>query len=129
MQQWGFSGAAAHVIVLAMVVLPLTFVTIVFAELVPKMIALHNNEWVVLRLSPIMRVLSWAVHPVVWITEAVVRAVMKLLPHQGQTPSGRGVNGCTSCGRPWRWRAPRSSSAPRGENRLVGGADVHPSCP
>jgi putative hemolysin len=63
-------------------------VTIVFAELVPKMIALHNNEWVVLRLSPVMRVLSWAVYPVVWITEAVVRAVMKLLPHQGQMHSG-----------------------------------------
>jgi putative hemolysin len=86
-QQWGLSETVAHVIVVAMVVLPLTFVTIVFAELVPKMIALHNNEWVVLRLSPIMRLLSWAVYPVVWITEAVVKVVLKLL-HKGQAQSG-----------------------------------------
>src|SRR5512137_1497758 len=48
LQQWGLSGTLAHIVALAMLVVPLTFVTIVFAELVPKMIALHNNEWVVL---------------------------------------------------------------------------------
>lgn len=87
-QQWGLSETLADVVVLGMVVIPLTFVTIVFAELVPKMIALHNNEWVVLHLSPIMRIFSRAIHPVVWVTEASVKAIVKLLPHQTQMQSG-----------------------------------------
>ena len=87
-QQWGLSETLADVIVLAMLVIPLTFVTIVFAELVPKMFALQNNEWVVLRLSPIMKVLSRVAHPVVWITEGTVTAVVRLLPHHTRGETG-----------------------------------------
>jgi putative hemolysin len=87
-EQWGLSKTLADVVVLAMLVIPLTFVTIVFAELVPKMIALHNNEWVVLRLSPIMRILSQVAHPVVAVIEGTVKAVVHLLPHQSHTESG-----------------------------------------
>jgi putative hemolysin len=83
-EQWGLSKTLADVVVLAMLVIPLTFVTIVFAELVPKMIALHNNEWVLLRLSPIMRILSRAAYPVVWIIEGTVKAVVSLLPHHAR---------------------------------------------
>jgi len=87
-QQWGLSKTPADVVALVILVVPLTFVTIVFAELVPKMIALHNNDWVVLRLSPPMRVLSRLAYPIVWITEATVKGVVRLLPHQGGAPSG-----------------------------------------
>jgi len=87
-QQWGLSEALADVLVLAMLVIPLTFVTIVFAELVPKMFALQNNEWVVLRLSPIMKVLSRGAHPVVWVTESTVKAVVHLLPHHTRAETG-----------------------------------------
>jgi putative hemolysin len=87
-QQWGLSETLADVIVLAMLVIPLTFVTIVFAELVPKMFALHNNEWVVLRLSPIMKVLSRVAHPVVWVTEGTVKAVVRLLPGHARAETG-----------------------------------------
>ena len=87
-QQWGLSETLADVIVLAMLVIPLTFLTIVFAELVPKMIALHNNEWVVLRLSPAMRILAQVAHPVVAVIEGAVKAVMSLLPHQTGTQTG-----------------------------------------
>jgi putative hemolysin len=87
-EQWGLSRTLAHIVVLAMLVIPLTFVTIVFAELVPKMIALHNNEWVVLRLSPIIRVLSRVAHPVVAVIEGTVKTVVNLLPHQNRAESG-----------------------------------------
>jgi len=87
-QQWGLSETLADVIVLAMLVIPLTFVTIVFAELVPKMFALQNNEWVVLRLSPVMKVLSRVAHPVVWVTEGTVKAVVRLLPHHARAETG-----------------------------------------
>jgi putative hemolysin len=88
LQQQGLSETLADVVALVMLVVPLTFVTIVFAELVPKMVALHHNEWVVLRLSPIMRILSRVAHPVVWITEGTVKAVMSLLPHHARAQTG-----------------------------------------
>jgi putative hemolysin len=84
-QQLGISETLADVLVLALLVIPLTFVTIVFAELVPKMIALRNNEWVVLRLSPPMRVLSRIAHPVVVVIEATVKGVVALLPGRVKT--------------------------------------------
>jgi putative hemolysin len=83
-QQWGLSKTWADIAALVILVVPLTFVTIVFAELVPKMVALHNNEWVILRLSPLMRVLSRLAYPVIWITEGTVKAVVGLLPHHAR---------------------------------------------
>ncbi|MCU0915804.1 MAG: hemolysin family protein [Planctomycetes bacterium] len=88
LEQWGLSPTLADIVALVLLVVPLTFVTIVFAELVPKMIALHNNEWVVLRLSPVMKVLSRVAYPVVWITEATVKAIVDLLPRQTRAESG-----------------------------------------
>jgi putative hemolysin len=84
-QQWGLSETLADVLVLALLIIPLTFVTIIFAELVPKIIALRNNEWVVLRLSPPMRVLSRVAHPVIVVIEGTVKAVIRLLPGQAKS--------------------------------------------
>ncbi len=86
--RWGISQTFSSVLVIALLVIPLTFVTIVFAELVPKMIALNNKEWVVLRLSPFMKVLSQIVHPVVSVIEASVKAVISLLPRQSRAEAG-----------------------------------------
>jgi putative hemolysin len=88
LQQLGLSGTLADIVALVVLVVPLTFVTIVFAELVPKMIALHNNEWVVLRLSPLMRILAQAAHPVVWLIEGTVKTVVSLLPHHSRAQTG-----------------------------------------
>jgi putative hemolysin len=88
LRQWGLSKTLADIVALAVLVVPLTFVTIVFAELVPKMIALHHNEWVVLRLSPIMRILARAAYPVVWLIEGSVKAVIRLLPHPSRAQTG-----------------------------------------
>lgn len=87
-EAWGLSRVTADVLVLALLVIPLTYVTIVFAELVPKMVALHNNEWVVLRLSPVMRVLSQVARPVVFVIEFTVKAVVNLLPRQTRSDAG-----------------------------------------
>ena len=79
LQQLGLSEGWAEVLTVALLVIPLTFVTIIFAELVPKMVALRNNEWVVLRLSPTMRILSRIGHPVVSLIEAAVKALVNLV--------------------------------------------------
>lgn len=86
--RWGISQTFSHMLVIAILVIPLTFVTIVFAELVPKMIALNNKEPVMLRLSPVMKVLSQIAHPVVSVIEAAVKAVVSLLPRQSRTEAG-----------------------------------------
>ena len=62
---------------LALVVLPLTVVTIIAGELVPKVFALRNAEWVVLRLSPAMRGFAALVWPAVWLFETVVKGITR----------------------------------------------------
>ena len=66
------SQATAEFLALALMVVPLTIVTIVVGELIPKVFALRNKEWVCLRLSPLMMGFSFVVWPVVWLLENVV---------------------------------------------------------
>ncbi len=72
----GMSAGWAEAFSVAMVVLPLIFVTIIFGELVPKVFALRNKEWVCLKLSPLMRRLVAAFRPLVWLLEATVRRIV-----------------------------------------------------
>jgi putative hemolysin len=72
----GVAQGTAEFIALSAVVLPLTVVTIIFGELIPKVFALRNAEWVCLRLSPFMRWFAFSVWPAVWLFETVVTAVM-----------------------------------------------------
>jgi putative hemolysin len=71
----GWSPAWAEVGALALVVIPLTALTIMFGELVPKVFAINNAEWVCLKLSPPMRAFSTLVWPAVWLFEAGVMAI------------------------------------------------------
>ena len=75
-QLFGLSSSVAEVLAIAAVVAPLTVVTIIFGELIPKVFALRNKEWVCLRLSPPMQWFVFAVWPVVWALEAVVTGLM-----------------------------------------------------
>ncbi len=74
LQQWfALPRRLADMLAVALVVLPLSFVTIVFAELTPKTFALKNKEWVVLKFSPVMRVLYAFLFPIVRIMETLVK--------------------------------------------------------
>jgi putative hemolysin len=72
----GFSRASSEILAIALVVAPLTIFTIILGELVPKVFALRNKEWVCLKLSPPMRWFSYAVWPAVWFLETVVRGIV-----------------------------------------------------
>ena len=72
----GLSSAASAILAIALIVLPLTFFTILFGELVPKVFSLRNKEWVCLRLSPVMRWFCFSVWPAVWLFEAAVTTLM-----------------------------------------------------
>jgi putative hemolysin len=79
LQSFGLSPATANVLAIIVVVLPLTGVTIVGGELLPKLFALRNKEWVCLRLSPMIKIFARSVWPVVWALEASASGLMNLL--------------------------------------------------
>lgn len=76
--RFGLSAGWSDALALALIVLPLSAASIVFAELVPKMIALQDPERVVLRLSTGFRWLSAAFYPAIWFFEVVVKAITGL---------------------------------------------------
>jgi len=80
LQELGISPVLAAPLAIAAVVVPLTVVTIVLGELVPKVFSLRNKEWVCLRLSPVMSWMARSVWPVVWCLE---KSVM-LITHWGE---------------------------------------------
>lgn len=74
LQEWlSIPKRLADALSVAVVVVPLSFITIVFAELTPKTFAIKNKEFVTLKFSPIMRVLYSILSPIVHIMEAMVR--------------------------------------------------------
>ena len=73
----GFSPTASSIVAIALVAVPLTIVTIMLGELVPKVFAMRNKEWVCLRLSPLMRWFSLSVWPAVWVFQTMVNAMMR----------------------------------------------------
>jgi putative hemolysin len=59
------------------VIVPLSAFTIIFGELVPKVFAIENKEWVCLRLAPVMRAFAWAIWPVAHFFEWCVLSVLR----------------------------------------------------
>jgi len=82
----GLSPHVAHAVALACFVVPLSAVTIVVGELIPKVLALKNPDWICTALSPLMWAFSLIVYPAVvlleWLTTTLVRVVERLLPQQ-----------------------------------------------
>ena len=76
----------ANALAVIIVVLPLSFVTIVFAELTPKTFALKNKEWVVLSFSPMMRHLYRILYPIVRVMEAIVNMLTKKTVRKNTDP-------------------------------------------
>jgi putative hemolysin len=74
----GLSPTLASVLAIALVVAPLTAVTIVLGELVPKLFALRHKEWVCLTLSPLMRFFCISMAPLVWMLESSASGLMDL---------------------------------------------------
>ncbi len=78
LRQLGLSVTTAKIIAIAAVVVPLTVVTIILGELVPKVFALRNREWVCLQLSPLMEWFAFLVWPAVWFLESSTSLIVRL---------------------------------------------------
>jgi putative hemolysin len=75
---WGVPESVSQILAIAIVVVPLTIVTIVGGELVPKVFALRNKELVCLTLSPILEWFAVSVKPAVWFLENSVTWIMRI---------------------------------------------------
>jgi putative hemolysin len=73
----GVSPVLIDPLAIIIVAVPLTVVTIIFGELIPKIFGLRNKEWVCLRLSPLMSWLAATLWPVVWLVEKPVMFIMR----------------------------------------------------
>jgi len=75
----GLSKNFAEFLSLVTLIVPLSAFTIIFAELIPKIFAIKNSEWVILKLSKIMMYFSYIANPVVSCMENIVKAAIKFI--------------------------------------------------
>lgn len=80
--QWG-----AKILALTCFVVPLSCFIIVFAELVPKVFAINNKDWVCLNFSPFMKLLYQGALPIVILFERLVKAIISVGRKHWNPPS------------------------------------------
>jgi len=74
--RFAFTEGGAQALGIVMFVLPLSFVTIVFGELVPKVFAIENKEFILLAFSPFFRGLYLVCYPLLFVFELVIKAAL-----------------------------------------------------
>lgn len=74
--RYGIAEGAAEALGLVLLVLPLSFVTIIFGELVPKVFAIENKEFILLSLSPFFRGLYLLFYPLLFVFELIIKGVL-----------------------------------------------------
>lgn len=77
---WGVPMAWAEEIAFGAIVIVVTFVTLIFGELVPKRIALNNAEPLAILVAPVMRGFATLMTPFVWLLRGTVDVVLRLTP-------------------------------------------------
>lgn len=77
---YGLPPRYAEEIAYGIVVLIITFVSLIIGELIPKRVALLHAETLALRVAPIMRLFATATAPLVWMLRIAVNAFLKILP-------------------------------------------------
>lgn len=79
-----WAGQYAHTIALVLVVLLITYLSLILGELVPKRLALQHAETVATFVAPIMRQISRLSAPVVWFLTTSTEVVLRLLGQHRQ---------------------------------------------
>ena len=69
----------ADFLALAIIVIPLSAITIIAGELIPKVLAIKNAEFFCTLLSPMMWLFTLLVYPAVWVLEGVTKGFVLLV--------------------------------------------------
>ncbi|MCA9829939.1 MAG: hemolysin family protein [Dehalococcoidia bacterium] len=78
-ESWGLSPRAADTLSVAVVVLGVTYLSLIIGELVPKRVALANPEALATRVALPMKLLSTAGAPAILVLSASTNAVLRVL--------------------------------------------------
>ena len=82
--EFGIPAAAANEVGVGLVVVGITYLSLIVGELVPKQIALAAPERVAGAVAPAMLLLSRVAAPVVWLLDRSGALVLRLIGHSGQ---------------------------------------------
>lgn len=72
-------GEAAHPLAIGIVVVAVTYVSLIIGELVPKRIALNNAEAIAVAVAPAMALIARLALPVVWFLRISTELVLRLI--------------------------------------------------
>ncbi|UQN09788.1 hemolysin family protein [Deinococcus sp. QL22] len=78
-EDWGLSYAAAHTAGFVVALSLITFMHVVFGEMIPKALALQTPEAVSLQVNPLMRMFGLVFRPLISVLNAVALGLMRLL--------------------------------------------------
>jgi CBS domain containing-hemolysin-like protein len=78
-EDWGLSNTAAHTLGFVVALSGITYMHVVFGEMIPKALALQAPEQVSLRVNPVMRVFGLIFRPMVAVLNAAALGMMRLL--------------------------------------------------
>jgi len=81
----GFSPSMSDTLGVGLVVLAITYLSLILGELVPKQVALRDPERVAARVAPAMWLLSKIGAPIVFLLDISGKAVLRLLGQRGET--------------------------------------------
>jgi len=81
----GVAESAADVLGVGVVVVLITYISLIIGELVPKQIALRDAEGVAARVAPAMKLLASVGSPIVWILDVSGKLVLRLLGQSGES--------------------------------------------
>ena len=81
----GVSDGVADVLGVGVVVVLITYLSLILGELVPKQLALRNPEQVAARVAPLMALIATVAAPLVWLLDVSGKAVLTLLGQGGKS--------------------------------------------
>jgi putative hemolysin len=84
LREQGVAPNVADTLGVGIVVVLITYLSLIIGELVPKQIALRDSEGIAARVAPSMKLLSKCSAPLVWLLDASGRLVLTLLGQRGK---------------------------------------------
>lgn len=85
LREAGLSEAMASTLGVGGVVVAITYLSLIFGELVPKQMALRAPEALAARVAPLMRGIAVVCAPLVWVLDRSGKLVLRLLGQSGET--------------------------------------------
>jgi CBS domain containing-hemolysin-like protein len=87
--RWGLSAAAAHTVAFIVALSAVTYMHVVFGEMIPKALALQDPERMIEKVNPAMRAFGLAFRPMVWAVNMAALGSCGRFGYPSQTTSCR----------------------------------------